>query len=76
MDALIQSSVMPLEPVAINARYGSDLRNSLVDEALTAMVGDIAMLEPVGVLSPKRYRKVVDVFGEEWVWGTQGKLNR
>lgn len=52
------------------------LRNSF-DDAITAMAGDIAMME-TPVLISKRYKRAIEVFatGREWVWGVQPRLNR
>ncbi len=48
------------------------------DDVVTAMVGDIYMLEPRVVPWPKKYESVLDVFVEgKWVWGVKsGGLNR
>ena len=48
-----------------NTGARTDLRDSLVDdlvdEAMTAMVGDIAMMGPVRVPWPKRYKRALDL---------------
>lgn len=53
---------------------GDDLHSRVVDdmkeEAMTAMVGDIAMMEPVTLLVPER-REMKEWFG--WVWGVQSE---
>lgn len=79
---VVLSPRRPREPVAGNGGSNTRLRAGL-DDVVTAMVGDIYMLEPRVLpcqLWPKKYKSVLDVFNAqdegEWVWGVSGRLNR
>lgn len=71
--AIVVAWSLRLEPVGDNRRVGADLCSRVadrVDEAMTARVGDIYMMEPVGVLVPERW-EINSRF--VWVWGVESK---
>ena len=43
--------------------------DDVMEEAITAMVGDISMLQPRAPVPPKKFKTYLDVFGKVWVWG-------
>ena len=46
------------------------------EEAMTARVGDIKMMEPIALPFPEK-RRIEELFAEEWVWGVKNwGLNR
>jgi len=62
---------LQLEIVAGRSRPRPHLRSSF-DDVITAMVGDIAMMETPMLMFPKRLT-VVEVFNRKWVWGVEDK---